>query len=69
MSKTNNRGNLELRRKEGQRIIIGTPPQHAVVTVSKISGKNATLIVNAPKTTVVDREEIALQRSGSTELI
>lgn len=53
---------LRLFRKQGQRIIVGDPPDHIVLRVGKTTEWGTELEFLAPHNVAIDREEIAQQK-------
>ena len=57
------RTHLKLFRKQGQRIILGNPPNHTTIKVGKTTEWGTELEFLAPQDVAIDREEIA-QKKG-----
>jgi len=52
------RGKLSLYRKSGQRIVVGNPPDHIIITVKATDENSVTLIIDAEKNVPIYREEL-----------
>lgn len=50
---------LNLRRRKGQKIVIGDPPDDVVIIVREVTDHDVTLSIQAPASIPVDRYEIA----------
>ena len=54
---------LQLRRKQGEKVIIGDPPGHITLKVGPTTSRGTELEFLAPQSVAIDREEIA-QKKG-----
>jgi len=56
-----NQSTLHLRRRPGEKVLIGTTPE-VLVKVDKVEGGEVTLIFKAPREVAIDRLEVAKQK-------
>jgi len=50
-------------RSQGQRILVGEPPDQIIIAVKRIRGTRVLLSVTAPRKIKINREEVALARA------